>query len=284
MGFSTFMNTTRVFLRTHKRGILIGAGVVLTLAAVCEAVRATSKAKDIIDECEYEKFESLGMPEEGSEDFHLTKSETLRAVWKCYILTVLLTGGAVTCMISSHIASNRTIGAMSAAYASLLETYNVYRDNVRKVVTNSENQRITHGTVHDIVASDKELVPEKLKSSLIISDGTEILFRDAYSAKGTGYFKMTMNDARKAVAKFNKWLMDNDRATLNDWYDFLGLGHSDLGDCLWWSWAEDGPLYLRAIPDDVDTDDDDLIITALGLASDEGASWFALPDINKGNI
>ena len=279
MNFSATMTAAKLFLRHHKSAILTGIGAVLTIAAVCEAVRATSKAKDVIDELEYEKFEEMGAPEEPNVDFHLDRSEVLKGVWKCYILTFLLTGGALTCVICSHVNSNKTIGAMSMAYASLLETYNTYKDNVRKNISEKEQRAITHGTVHDIIEKDQSILNEKSKSAvMMLSDETKVLFRDAYSSKGTGYFRMNMNDARIAVSKFNKWMMNNEQASLNDWYDFLGLGHSELGDYMIWKW-EDGPVYLKAIPDDIDMDEDINVTTALGLVHDECDTFFSIPQI-----
>lgn len=278
MNFRASMNAAKLFLRNNKSTILMAGGVILTICAVGEAIRATSKAKDIIDELEYEKFEDLGAPEEPNVDCRLDKKEVLRGVWKCYIWTGLLLSGAVTCCICSHVSSNKTIGAMSMAYASLLETYNTYQDNVRKIVREKDIRAIDHNVVHDIIQEDKKIIPESAqRKTFVISDETQICFRDAYSAKGTGYFKMTMNDARIAVSKFNKWLMDNEKASLNDWYDFIGLGHSELGDNLGWSWMEDGPLYLRAIPDDIDEDEDNIVITMIGLTSDEHAAYFKMP-------
>ena len=278
MNIMSSINAAKLFFRRNSSVILTGAAVGLTIFAVVEAVRATSKAKDIIDEKEYEKFEALNMPEDEKVDYHLEHSEVIKAVWKCYILTFLLLGGAVTCCVCSHISSSKKIGAMSVAYASLLETYNTFRDNVRKNVSKKEEMAITHGTVHDIIERDP--LPEKIRTSpsLIVAEDSKVLFRDAYSAKsGTGYFKMTMDDVRKAEGKFNKYMMDTGSASLNDWYDFLGLGHSELGDYLGWTWAEDGPLYARAIPDDIDLSEDTVIVSALGLAPDDSSTYYKMP-------
>lgn len=278
MGFTTFITSAGLFLRHNKCLILTAAGVGLTVGAVFEAVRSTNKAKDIIDELEYEKFEEAGAPEEPNVDCRLSRSEVLKGVWKCYIFTALLTSGAVACIICAHVNSNKAISAMSMAYASLLETYNSCKDNIQKNLTEKEQRSITHGMVHDIVEKDKNDKSDIPK--IVVSNNASILFRDAYSSKGTGYFRMPMDDARKAVAKFNKWMMDNDSASLNDWYDFLGLGHSELGDCLFWKW-ESGPLYLKAIPDDIDVDEDNEVVTVLGLVHDESCAFFSLPDLTR---
>lgn len=270
---------SRAILRQHGRSILTGGSIILTVLAVGEGIRATCNAKDIISEKQYEKFEAMGCPEEGG-DFKLTREEVIKSVWKCYIWTFLLLGAAIACGITSHVQSNKIIEGSSLAYSSLLETYNMYQHNVGRVLSNKQQRDVLHETVHDIVENDgpnPKVTDIKPTTKIVVSEDTKVLFRDAYSSKGSGYFRMTMNDARIAIAKFNKWLMDNDQATLNDWYDFLGLGHSEMGDVLGWSWMKDGPLYLRAVPDDININDDNEVITVLGLTSDENGIYFSRP-------
>jgi hypothetical protein len=269
MNFTATMNAAKLFLRHHKSSILTGVGVVLTIAAVCETVRATSKAKDVIDELEYEKFEEMGAPEEPNVDFHLDKKEVLKGVWKCYIFTGLLTAGAVTCIICSHVNSNKTIGAMSMAYASLLETYNTYKDNVQRNLKEKDQQLIAHSIAHDIVEKDKQVMPEKMKEELFNNDGNDIknLYRDAYSSNIVGtYFKKTSDEILRAENEFNAKLSRDGYASLNDWYDCLDLGHSEIGDYFGWRYDPHGPLFATTITDDYVVTRDKYNVICLGLS------------------
>lgn len=269
MNFSATMTAAKLFLRHHKSAILTGVGAILTIAAVCEAVRATSKAKDVIDELEYEKFEEMGAPEEPNVDFHLNKNEVLKGVWKCYIPTFLLTGGALTCVICSQVNSNKTIGAMSMAYASLLETYNTYRDNVQKNLKEKDQQLISHGVIHDIVEKDKKVMPEKVKEELFNNDEDDVrnLYRDAYSSNIVGgYFKKTSDEILRAENEFNAKLSRDGYATLNDWYDCLDIGHSESGDYFGWRYESQGPLFATTITDDYVVTRDKYNVICLGLS------------------
>ena len=280
MNFSAAINTAKLFLRHNKSGILTGIGAVLAIAAVCEAVRSTSKAKDIVDELEYTKFEEMGAPEEPNVDFHLTRSEVIRGVWKCYILTFLLTSASVTCIICSHVNSNKTISAMSMAYGSLLETYNTYKDNVRKNLTEKEQQLISHGTVHDIVERDKQSMPEKVKDTIFEKDDNDIknLYRDAYSSKITGaYFKKTSDEILRAENEFNAKLSRDGYATLNDWYDCLDLGHSESGDYFGWRYESHGPLFATTITDDYVVTRDKYNVICLGLSYSRYGKYVEMP-------
>jgi hypothetical protein len=280
LDFNRFINTTQIFLRKNSRTILTCGSVILTISAVCEAIRATSHAKDIIDEAEYEKFEYLGCHEDDVDDYRLTYSEILKNTWKCYIWTALLLSGAITCGIVSHIESNKKIEAATVAYGSLLETYNTYRDNVQKVVKERDNMLINHGVVHDMVERDKAVMPEYVKQQLFaVTDDTKVLFRDIYSSRtGKGYFKLTMEEVRRAEGRFNRMLMDNGSATLNDWYDCLDIGHSELGDVLGWRWENCGPLFAACVPDDINIVEDVAVVTGVGLVKDQYSKYFVMPD------
>ena len=282
MDFNRFIFNTKRFLVENTGTILTFSSAALTVLSVVEAIRATNKAKDIIDELEYEKFESLGCPEDERIDYSLSTSEVVSNTWKCYIWTIVLLSGAVTCGIVSHIQANKKAQALSLAYGSLLETYNAYQDNMEKVLKEKDIREINHNVIHDMVETDKAIMPRSKQNGMfVVSDDTKVLFRDAYSSKGSGYFKITMNDARIALGKYNKLLFSYGRATLNDWYDCLGLGHSELGDYMEFSWEEHGPLFLKATPDDVNIDEDSAVVTVLGLTSDEGCMFFTRPNIIK---
>lgn len=281
MNLRASLNATKLFLRNNKSTILMVGGIALTIFAVGEAIRATSNAKNIIDELEYEKFESLGMPEEESVDYHLDKKEVIKGVWKCYIWTFLLLSGAVTCCVCSHITSNRKIAAMSMAYASLLETYNTYQDNVKKYVKEKDQRMISHGVVHDIVESDKQKIPESTMKSLFDDPGDDdlILFRDLYSSVGSaGYFKRTSEQVLRAELDFNKKLSDDGIATLNDWYDCLDIGHSEIGDYFGWRYdPSKGPLFAITPRDDFNVNRDKRVVTGLGLGNSRYATYLEKP-------
>lgn len=274
------INGIKVFWKHNSRAILTTGSVILGVSAVVEAIRATSLAKDLIDEAEYDKFESLGCPEDESIDYRLTKGEIFKHTWKCYIWTTLLLSGSIACGIASHVESNKKLNAAAIAYGGLLETYNTYKENVEKVVKEKDLREINHRTVHDIVERDKEAMSDQIKDQMFKDNGEDILvlFRDAYSSKGaSGYFKLTSEDVRKAELDFNKKLMDDGVATLNDWYDCLDIGHSEVGDYYGWRYDPNGPLFAVTIPDDFNISNDIRSVTCLGLGYTRYSRFFERP-------
>lgn len=280
MDLSRSMNTLKIFWKQNNRTILTYGSVVLTVSAVIEAIKATSLAKDIIDDAEYDKFEAMGCPEDNDIDYRLTKSEIFKTTWKCYIWTSLLLSGAVACGIASHMESNKRIKAASIAYGSLLETYNTYRDNVEKVVKEKDIRAINHGMAHDIVEKDKHYMSESVKDKLFNDDGESIknLYRDAYSANiPGGYFKRTNDEILRAELDFNSKLARDGYATLNDWYDCLDIGHSETGDYYGWRYNENGPLFATTATDDFIVTKDTYNVICLGLGYSRYGKFMEYP-------
>lgn len=278
MDLNRLINNTKRFFINNSGTILTISSISLGVLAVAEAIHATSRAKDIIDELEYEKFEDLGCPEDDT-DYHLSQSEVIKGVWKCYIWTGLLLSGSVVCGVAAHRTDNKKIQAASLAYGSLLETYNTYQEKMRWVLKDKDVRAINHEVMHDIVERDKAAMPEHIRDTIFaVSDDTKVLFRDVYSAKtGSGYFKRSMEEVRRAEGKFNRILLDNGRATINDWYDCLDIGHSELGDYFGWDWADVGPLFAVGVPDDINIVEDVAVVSGLGLARDQYSKFFEMP-------
>lgn len=279
--FNKPIRALRIFWKRNNRKILTIGSIMLGASAVVECGRATIKANKIVDELKYEKFESMGCPETGTaDDYNLTTSEIIKNTWKCYIWTTILLSASITCGVVSHIESDKRIKEEALAYGALLQTYNSCRESLRKTLKNKELREVNHSIIHEMVERDKAEMPEYTKKQLFaITEDTNVLFRDIYSSNtGKCYFKKTMEEVRRAEGRFNRMMMDNGCATLNDWYDCLDIGHSDIGDFLGWRWSDVGPLFAVGVPDDIDIVEDVAVVTGLGLARDQYAKFFEMPN------
>ena len=74
---------------------------------------------------------------------------------------------------------------------------------------------------------------------------SKILFEDIYSTKGTKIFECERDNIDWAIIKFNALLINNaGHATLNDWYDCLGIERSSIGDQLEFVIVDNKPLQV----------------------------------------
>lgn len=279
--FNKLLNPVRIFWKQNNRTILRLGALALGVSAVVECGRATVKAKDILDDAKYMKFESLGCNTMlDKEDYALSTKEVISKTWKCYIWTTVLLSAAIACDVTANIESEKRIEELTLAYGAAVESYNAYKSSVAKTLKARDIREINHNMVHDIVEKDKAQMPEYTRKQLFaVTDDTTVLFRDIYSSNtGKCYFKKTMEEVRRAEGRFNRMLMDNGSATLNDWYDCLDIGHSDIGDFLGWRWADVGPLFAVGVPDDIDIVEDVAVVTGLGLGRDQYTKFFEMPN------
>lgn len=99
-------------LRRSSPTILTALGIVGVVGTAVTAVRATPKALRLIkakkDELETDK---------------LTPMELVQTTWQCYIPSVLIGIGTVTCIVGIGVMDKRNQAALTSAYAMLNESY-----------------------------------------------------------------------------------------------------------------------------------------------------------------
>lgn len=116
----------------------------------------------------------------------------------------------------------------------------------------------------------------------------KILFEDIYSSKGSKIFKCTYDDIEMAAIKFNALLIDNKgHATLNDWYDCLGIENSSIGDQLEFVTVDNKPIQVYM---NITLTDNNGIVCCVGLGTpfreydeDEGGNYLMYPFLKEAN-
>lgn len=202
----------------HSPEILTGFGIIGLGTTVVLAVRATPKALKMIEE----KKEEEGVDE-------LTPIETVKAAWKPYIPAAVSCVTTAACFIGANSVHVKRNTALAAAYklseTALLE----YRDQVVETVGEKKEQTI------------RDKVKQK-QIDTIVTDETDVIY--------TGYgnslcldplskrlFKCDIEHIRRVENSINKQLIHDicGSASLNEFYDELGLERTDVGDILGWS-------------------------------------------------
>lgn len=205
-------------LSKHSPEILTGIGIVGMVTTVCLAVRATPKALELIDA----KKEEIDAEK-------LTPVEVVKTAWKPFIPVVVtgLTSGA--CFIGANSVHAKRHAVLATAYklseAALLE----YREKVIETIGEKKEQvardkvkqkQITEHCpveVHEVYNTGKgnSLCLDPLSKRLFISDIEHI---------------------RRVENIINRRLLHDisGSASLNEFYDELGLERTDVGDILGW--------------------------------------------------
>lgn len=229
----------KMAIRKHMPTALTYAGICGVVGTAVMAVRATPKALRII---EYEKKQR--------ED-ELTNRDIITLTWKCYVPSVLFGLSTIACIISIHALDKRNQASLTSAYAMLNETYKQYREAAKSVYGEDADARIQAEIAKDVFISADGL---GIYSS-DLDPSEKILCYDSYSKR---YFESTMAAVLNAEYHINRNLQLRGDATINEFYEFLGIDGLEFGDEIIWDMndlMEGGVMWLdfenhRAVMDD----------------------------------
>ena len=192
--------------------VLSGLSMAGTLAVGILSAVATPKAMEAIKQ----DYRENGIP--GQYGFW----DKVKACWKCYIPAASVALGTIGCEIGVGIANAKVQRSLTGAYTLLDKGFRTYRQQIRETVGKEVDEKA--------MAEQRE---EEIKEAFRQKHGMEDeLFCDTYSNR---YFHRTMSEVYQAELELNKQFAILGHASLNDFYDFLNLKRTDLGEALGWS-------------------------------------------------
>lgn len=218
MSLHTIIVKSEKFVADNSPTILTGIGVAGVLTTAYLSGKASIKA--------YQVWEDDRLLRE---DRHLDArdtKETIKLVWKLY----LPAGGMAVTTIAAIILANRIgtrrAAAMAAAYTVAERGFQEYREKVAETIGKKKETAI-----RDEIAQDR-VTRAGINEQTIIVGGGDVLFMDRRSGR---VFKSTMEDVKHAINKVNHKINGSVYASLNDFYDAVGLSRLPDGDDFGWS-------------------------------------------------
>lgn len=201
----------------HSPEILTGLGIAGLVTTSILAVKATPKALELIEAKKQEEQADK-----------LPPIETVKATWKCYIPAVVLGTTSVVCLIGASSVSLRRNAALATAYKLSETALTEYREQVVETVGEKKEKFIRD----EVNKKQIEKTPIN-KSEVFITGKGGTLCLDPLSKR---YFRSDIDRIRKAENVINKGILHDlcGTASLNDFYDEIGLDRTDLGDHLEW--------------------------------------------------
>lgn len=178
----------------------IGAAGVIATAVLTG--RATIKAVRIVDESETH-----------------SKKEIVKTVWKEYIPAAATGLATIALIFGANALNKKQQATLVSAYALLDQTYREYKNKVKEVLGEESEQK-----VEDAIAEEKV-------SDICPSDGKLLFYEPNY---GQG-FERTMLEVQDAEYRLNQKFAVEGEASLNDFFELLGLNKTDTGDMIGWS-------------------------------------------------
>lgn len=195
------MNVMKL-VQKNSSTILTCIGAAGVIATAVLTGRATIKAVRIVDESETH-----------------SKKEIVKTVWKEYIPAAGIGIATIACIFGANTLNKRQQAALMSAYALLDQTYKEYKSKVKDVLGEESEQK-----VEDAIAEEKV-------SDICPSDGKLLFYEPNY---GQG-FERTMLEVQDAEYRLNQKFAVEGEASLNDFFELLGLNKTDTGDLIGWS-------------------------------------------------
>ena len=234
-------------------GILVGVGIVGMAGTTILAVKATPKAITLIEAKKKElEVESL------------TPVETVKTTWKCYIPAAVTGVMSTACLIGASSVSARRNAALATAYNLTKVALNDYKDAVVETIGEKKEQ-----VVRDTVAKKKvERDPVQNTEVIVTERGTTL----CYDAVFGRYFRSDIDTIKRAVNTLNRSIVSSMYASLNEFYDEIGLPPIEIGDKLGWN-IDDGQVEVD-FSSQLATDGTPCLVISFNVAPDYGYSKF----------
>lgn len=212
---ASIAKSVRTAMKKHSPEILTGIGIAGMITTTIMAVRATPKALILIRD----KKDELGTDE-------LTKIETVKAAWPCYIPSALVGTASVLCLIGASSTNMRRNAALATAYTLSETTLKEYQEKVVETIGEKKERDI-----REQVAKEK-LIKNPVREVILTERGGNTICYDVISGR---YFKSDRDTINRIVNELNRQMRDEMYVSLNDFYYELGLDGTKLGDDLGWN-------------------------------------------------
>lgn len=203
------LNSSKIFLRRNSPTILTFLGAAGVVATSIAAAKATPKAMALLEKTKEEKGEEL------------TKLEMVKVAGPAYIPAVAIGASTIACIFGANALNKKTQASIMSAYALLDTSYKQYKSKVKELYGENSDRNVK-----------KEIAKDKFKDNDIHINNEKILFFDFYSLR---YFESTERLVLKAENRVNELLKLYGRASLNDFYESLGMPTAYTGYELWWN-------------------------------------------------
>ena len=224
-----FLNSAKKAVTKHSPEILTGVGIAGMVTTVVLAVKATPKAMELIEEERIKKLNESdeSTPVKNSNEI-LTPIETIKVAWKPYIPAAVTGVASIACIISANSVHVKRNAALMTAYQLSTTALSDYREKVVETIGEKKE-----ATVRDKVAKKKIKESPVNNSTIIMTGKGNTLIYDSHSDR---YFRSDIDKIRNAVLDLNERMVNGNEMyiSLNDFYDEIGLKHTEIGDSVGW--------------------------------------------------
>lgn len=222
MDLANIAHNVGPLLKRNSSTILTGIGVAGSVGSLLLGVKATPKALGKLDQAYVQK----NLDSNNAESVPLTKREVVKLVWIDYLPAVGLQVVTIACVIGAQSINMRKQAALISV-ATVSETaFREYQERM-SVEAPAKDRKVRD----DIARETVEANPVSSREVLLVNGGEQLF----YETQTDRYFMSSMQKVQKAVNELNYQIINDDYASLNDFFSLLGLKTVTQGDNLGWN-------------------------------------------------
>lgn len=221
MNLSKAMNTTKNVITANSPVLLVGTAVTGIIATGVLAAKGGYKARGIVDAAQAERdMQTNSAP--------LTNVEKAQLTWLCYATPAVTGAGAIAACIGAHAVHTKRNAAMAALYAVTTDKLDDYREKAEELLGPKKTQELNDS----VAQASHDRHPENYEVVIPADNGGSELMYDEWSGRT---FTGSIPIVERAVAEMNTQLVESGDASLNDYYDHIGLTPIPMGTQFGWS-------------------------------------------------
>lgn len=206
-------NSTSIISGVAIAGVVVTAALSIRGAVKAAGVLAINAIEDVTPEEDY-------IPP--------TLAEMAKETWKFFLPAGIAACCTIACIAGVNHIGLRRQAALVGAYTLVDTAFNSYKEEVIKQIGENKERKVREEVMQKQI-NENPVVDRQV----IITGGGDQLCWESLSGR---YFQIDVETIRRAENDYNAELLNHAMyATLNEWYDYLGLEHTELGERLGWN-------------------------------------------------
>ena len=205
--------------------ILTATGIAGMVGTVVLTIKGTTKASKIIEEKKPE-----------------TKTEVVKEVWTCYVPTVAAFAASTACIVGANKIHLGREATLLAAYSLSSKNLKEYKEKAKELLGEKKEHEIGDAVRSARAMAASGEVPENVPQG----NQTTLCYDGVFGRKFYG----NIETIRRAAAEINTMVFMESGASVNDFWDKLGLMPTNGGGNLGWNEDHELHLYFSSILDE----------------------------------
>jgi len=222
---SGFIGRSMAFIGHHSPLILICAAAGGVISSFIMAIRATTRADEILRKEREEAAKNSGFE---PDEVEIEPREAFRAVWKLYVAPAVSLALSIGCMFLSLKITSSRYAALAGLYSSGQAAMQRYQEEVIRTFGQKEHD----GVVNRVRKRRMDEVP--IPEYMVPGEDSYLCF-DNYSGR---YWLGNLNTIRDAADVINRMVEHCMYISLNEFYEKIGLPANGNGNDVGWTAEE----------------------------------------------